>query len=285
MALPQRIVRRIDAIESLDRMARPLAAQAKRATRPTSVKNALSGTWLGHPLHPMLTDLPIGAWVMAALLDVTGGRGGVRAARRLVGAGVLASLPTAAAGWSDWSDTYGADQRVGLVHAVGNVIAVSLQIGSYLGRRRGHRALGVALSSAALGAVTLTGYLGGHLSYVRGIGVNHTAFEEPVTEWVDVASLEDLAPDGQPSRVAAKGIPVMLVRRDEDVLALSATCVHAGGPLDEGKMLDGSVQCPWHGSVFRLSDGKVLRGPAFVAQPIWQARIEGGRVQVRSVTQ
>lgn len=282
MAIPQRIVRRIEGLESLDRVARPFADRAKRATRSTGVKNVLSGTWLGHPLHPMLTDLPIGAWVTAGVLDVSAGKAGAGAARRLVGLGVATALPTAAAGWSDWSDTYGADQRVGLVHALGNVAAVTLQLGSYLCRRRGHRVIGITLSSVALGAVMVTGYLGGHLSYNRGVGVNRTAFDEPVTDWVDVAATDDLSSGGRPLRVMAKGVPVMLVRAGEDVIALSAICVHAGGPLDEGKLLDGSVRCPWHGSVFRLSDGKVLRGPASVTEPVWDARVDDGRIQVRN---
>lgn len=282
--LPRRIVRRAETLTTLDAVTRPVAARVKRVTQATPVKNALSGTWLGHPLHPMLTDLPIGAWVTAALVDVTGGGPGADVARRLVGAGVVAALPTAAAGLSDWSDTYGADQRVGLVHALGNVAATTLQAGSYVERRRGHRAIGMALSSLALGAMTVAAYLGGHLSYGRGLGVAHTAFEEPVTEWVDVAALADLGPGGRPLRVEAKGIPVLLVREGQEVLALSATCAHAGGPLDEGEVLDGSVRCPWHGSVFRLRGGKALRGPASTTQPVWQARVEGGRVQVRSAT-
>lgn len=282
-SLPQQVVRRIERLERLDGAARTFAAQAGRLTRATPVKNALTGSWLGHPLHPVLTDLPIGAWTMAAVLDAAGGSAGASAARRLVGVGVLAALPTAVSGWSDWADTYGPDQRVGLVHAVGNLAAVSLQVGSYLARRRGRRMAGVTLSSAALGAVTFTGYLGGHLSYSRGIGVNHTAFEEPVADWVDVVSLDDFPPDGRPLRAVAKGVPVMLVRSDvTDVLALSATCVHAGGPLDEGTLVDGCVRCPWHGSVFRLTDGKAMRGPASTAQPVWEARIEGDRVLVRS---
>ena len=128
-----------------------------------------------------------------------------------------------------------------------------------------------------------TAYLGGHLAFNRGTGVNHTAFEEPETEWTDVGSAADLAPD-TPLRVAADGVPVLLVRRAENIYALSATCVHAGGPLDEGQLQDGSVRCPWHGSTFRLSDGTALRGPAATDEPSWQVRVQGDRIQVRSRT-
>ncbi|MGH3231649.1 MAG: DUF2231 domain-containing protein, partial [Streptosporangiaceae bacterium] len=171
MAITDRVVGEVEGLEALDRPARPLAAAVGRATQTRRVKNALSGTWLGHPLHPLLTDVPIGGWVAAGVLDLAGGAQAARAARCLVGFGVLAALPTAAAGLSDWSDTYGAEQRVGLVHAAGNVTALSLQAASYLARRRGRRAAGVMLSAAGLGIMAGAAYLGGHLSFSRGVGV------------------------------------------------------------------------------------------------------------------
>ena len=174
----QQLVKRVEDTEDLDRFSRPLADLAGRATRPDTVKNALSGTWLGHQLHPMLTDLPIGAWVMAAILDWTTGRSGATAARRLVGVGVLAALPAAATGASDWSETYAAEQRVGLIHALSNLTATALQSGSWLARRRGRRLTGMALTTAGLGITLGAAYLGGHLSFIRGVGVNHTAFDE-----------------------------------------------------------------------------------------------------------
>lgn len=284
MTVLQQLIEKIEGTDALDRLAEPLAKTAGRLTKPTPVKNALSGTGLGHPLHPLLTDLPIGTWVAAAALDLFGGRAGRRSARRLVGLGVLSALPTAAAGWSDWSDTYGPDQRVGVVHALGNGTAVLLQTVSYLARRRGRTGRARLYSLAGLGAMGVAAYLGGHLSFARGIGVNHTAFEEAVEEWTDVAAIGELAP-GKPARASANGTPVVLVRLDGDekVQALSATCVHAGGPLDEGELLEGDcLRCPWHGSIFRLSDGKVIRGPATSNQPAWEVRVEDGRVQVRS---
>ncbi len=276
-----RAVRRIEATKALDRIGAPLAAAVSQATRPTPVKNALSGTWLGHHLHPLLTDVPIGSWVAAAMLDITGSETDGRAARRLIGFGALAAVPTAMAGASDWADTYGPEQRDGLIHALANLTAVSLQAASYLARRRGSTRAGTALSAGGLALMTAAAYLGGHLSYIRGVGVNHTAFQELTTKWTDVGALADL-PQGKPVAAKAAGVPVVLVRRDDGVYALSGTCVHAGGPLAEGSLADGSLRCPWHGSVFRLSDGKALRGPAATAQPAWQVRLEGGRVQVRS---
>lgn len=281
MPLQQELVRQIEDLDQLDQVSRPLADLAGRATRPDAVKNALSGTWLGHQLHPVLTDLPIGAWVMAAALDWTAPRSGAKAARRLVGLGILAAVPAAATGASDWSETYGAEQRVGVVHALANSAALIVQSASWLARRRGRRLTGMALSTAGLGITLGAGYLGGHLSFIRGVGVDHTAFDNAVTDWTDVAALTELAAD-KPLRVTPGGVPVVLVRHDGEVAALSATCVHAGGPLDEGQVTEGCIRCPWHASRFVLPGGKVVRGPAASDQPAWEVQVEEGRVYVRS---
>jgi nitrite reductase/ring-hydroxylating ferredoxin subunit/uncharacterized membrane protein len=274
----------IGEMQSLDGICGKAAGLVARATSRDVVKDTLSGTWLGHALHPMLTDLPIGAWVMASALDVTAGDAGARAARRLVGIGLVTAVPAAAAGWSDWSDTYGPPQRIGLVHALGNAAGVALQAASWAARRRGRHCAGATLSGVGLGVTLCAAYLGGHLSLVRGIGVSHTAFEEPVTDWTDVAAASDLS-EGEPLRVTAQGVPVMLVRYEGDVYALSATCTHAGGPLDEGKIVgDGCIRCPWHGSVFRLADGEAVRGPASVDEPSWDVKVADGRISVRSAS-
>jgi nitrite reductase/ring-hydroxylating ferredoxin subunit/uncharacterized membrane protein len=276
------LTQRIAGYQPLDRIGNPAAALVQRATGPTEIKNLLSGTWLGHPLHPMLTDLPIGAWTMASVLDLTTGESGAMAARHLVGLGVLTALPTAAAGASDWSDTYGPEQRIGTVHALANITATLLQAMSWGARRNGQRRTGIALSGAALGLTAGSAYLGGHLTFVRGTGVDHTAFQPAVKKWTDVAAQSDLQMD-VPIRVKAKGVPVVLVQRDDTVYALSATCVHAGGPLDEGELVDGNcIRCPWHGSTFELDGGAVVRGPAAMDQPSWEVKIEDGRVLVRS---
>lgn len=277
----QELVGRIEELEAVDKLCRPIAGLVGRATAADGVKNALSGTWLGHRLHPSLTDLPIGAWTMAAVLDWTAGRPGAKVARRLVGLGVLAALPAAATGASDWSDTYGAEQRLGVVHGLSAATAALLHSCSYLARRRGQRIKGIAFSTAGLGVTMGAAYLGGHLSFNRGVGVNHTAFEPRVEEWTEVATVSELGAD-QPARVSAGGVPVVLVQHAGSVYALSANCVHAGGPLDKGEVHDGCIRCPWHSSVFQLLDGKVVRGPAALDQPRWQVRVEDGCVYVRS---
>lgn len=276
------VVQSIERIEALDGLSAPLSEKIQTLTKPDVVKNVLSGTWLGHQLHPVLTDLPIGAWMMASALDCISGPEGAREARRLVGLGVLAAVPAAATGASDWSDTYGGSQRIGLVHALSNVTAAGLQGTSWVARSRGHRHLGIGLSATGLAVVSLASYLGGHLSYAMGVGVNHTAFQPDVEQWKDVAARADLSP-GEPIRVKAGGVPVMLVEYESSIYALSATCVHAGGPLDEGELLaDGCIRCPWHASTFQLSDGAVVRGPASMDQPSWEVKVENERVFVRS---
>ncbi|MGH9063988.1 MAG: Rieske 2Fe-2S domain-containing protein [Acidimicrobiales bacterium] len=277
-----RFVEALERLESLDRLARPLAGTVGKATAPQQVKNSLSGTFLGHPLHPLLTDLPIGTWVSAAALDLLGGPGSRRGARRLTALGVLAALPTAAAGLSDWSDTYGPEQRLGLVHGLGNLAATSLQAASYVARRRGRRGTGVLLGLSALGLTVGSSYLGGHLSFGRGVGVDHTAFEERTTEWTQVVGLGQLVA-GKPFRAEVGGVPIVVVRHGDQVRVLSATCVHAGGPLDEGELVEGgeALRCPWHGSVFCLADGAVLRGPAARSQPAWEGRVRDEAVEVR----
>jgi nitrite reductase/ring-hydroxylating ferredoxin subunit len=280
--LMQRLVRRIQRARGLDRIAESASGSVSAATRPAPVKNVLSGSWLGHQLHPILTDLPIGAWGAATALDLTAGEEGAAAARRLVGMGLIASGPTALAGASDWAETSAKDRRVGLVHGLMNAVVSVLQAGSWIARRRGHRGVGVGLSLVAVGVAGVSAYLGGHLSFVRGIGVNRTAFQPRVGEWTDVAAEAEIA-EGELRRVVVGDVPVLLTRRRGSLRALSAVCTHAGGPLDEGTLdEDGCVTCPWHGSRFRLADGGVDRGPASVPQPRWEARVAGGRVLLRS---
>jgi nitrite reductase/ring-hydroxylating ferredoxin subunit/uncharacterized membrane protein len=280
MQLLERLLDRISAASGLDATSGPLAEQVQRATASTPVKNALSGSWLGHQVHPLLTDLPIGAWVSAGVLDLVGGPGSRPAAQRLAGLGILAAVPAAATGASDWSESYGPEQRVGLVHAATNTVALACWTASWRARRHGHHGRGRVFGLLGLGAVSAGGYLGGHLVFRQAVGVDRTATEHRPSDWVDVAGLDELA-EGMPARAVAGGVPVVLVRHGHGVDALSATCTHAGGPLDEGTVADGCVRCPWHGSHFRLVDGDVVRGPASSPQPSWEAKVEAGRVSVR----
>jgi nitrite reductase/ring-hydroxylating ferredoxin subunit len=244
------------------------------------MKDALSGTWLGHTLHPMLTDLPIGFWTSAFVLDLLGGRAARPAAQRLVALGVLTAVPAAATGASDWSDTGGEPARVGAVHAASNTVALACYGASWMSRRRGHHLRGVALGLLGAGAATVGGYLGGHLVSALGIGVDQTAFSGGSDDWVPVAS-DAVVHDQELTRARAGETAVMLVREEGDLICLGARCPHRGAPLEQGERSDGAVTCPWHGSQFSLRDGSLLRGPATTPLPTYECRVVDGVVEVR----
>jgi nitrite reductase/ring-hydroxylating ferredoxin subunit len=280
MAFAHALVRRIEGFTALDKVAKPVAGLVGKAVQPRVVRNLLSGTNLGHPAHPMLTDLPIGAWSMSALLDVFGGAKAEQAADLLVGAGILSAVPTAATGLNDWSDTIGAERRIGAVHATANVVALSLYTASLLARRSGGRGAGKVLGLTGFGVLVVGAYLGGHLSFAKGVNVNHTFLEHRPQEWTTVLAEAELA-EGELRRVSAGEASVLLVREDGQIHALANTCSHAGGPLDEGELADGCVVCPWHGSAFRLTDGHIVRGPASIPQPAYQTRVREGKIEIR----
>jgi nitrite reductase/ring-hydroxylating ferredoxin subunit/uncharacterized membrane protein len=274
-------LRRIEEAKVLDAPGKALRAVAQPLTRSDEVKNLLSGTWMGHRLHPVLTDVPIGAWVSASVLDLVGGRHAGKAARRLVGVGILSALPTAASGLSDWNDTYGGEQRTATVHAGANGIALALQLVSWRQRRRGHGFRGRAISLMALGAVVVGGYIGGHLVYNQQVGVDVPPEELPPDRWHDTVALDELV-DERPHGLTVDGVPLVLVRSGATVYALGGVCTHRGGPLAEGTVDVHVIRCPWHGSEFRLDDGAVVRAPATTPEPAYEARVRDGLVQIRA---
>ena len=281
MVQVRELVERLGTTSALDKVAEPVAHQVTKIAGQGVLKDLLSGTWLGHPAHPMLTDVPIGAWTSAFLLDLLGGKRARPAADRLVGLGVLAALPTAAAGLSDWSDTYGPDRRIGLVHAGGNTAALACYSLSWLARRRGARARGVALGMLGAAVASASAYLGGHLSFRRGVNVDRNAWEEPTRDWTTVAEAESLK-ENEPQVVQLDGLNVLVLQRHGRIMAIADRCGHAGGPLHEGKIDDRDcVTCPWHGSVFQLADGKVVHGPATGPQPAFEARTVDGKLELR----
>lgn len=278
------LVDRLGDLDSLDDPAERVAKATRDAAGRGTLKDALSGTWLGHPLHPLLTDVTIGSWISASLLDVIGGRDGRQAADRLVGAGILSALPTAASGLTDWADTTLVDtqvRRIGAVHAIANSTALALYSASLVARRRGRRRAGALLGLAGLGALSIGGQLGGHLSYAKGVGVERTAFEEGPEEWTPVLSADALE-DDKPSRVDLGDREAVLVKRGNRVFALDNSCCHRGGPLDEGELDGQTITCPWHGSTFDLSDGSVVSGPATAPQPALEVRVHDGSIEVRA---
>jgi nitrite reductase/ring-hydroxylating ferredoxin subunit/uncharacterized membrane protein len=264
----------------LDRLAGPVGDAVRQALGGQPAKDVLSGTWLGHPLHPVLTDLPIGFWTSAFTLDLVGGRRSRRAATQLVAWGVLSAVPTAVTGAADWGDTTGPARRVGLVHATANSAAVACYAASWWSRVRGRHARGVALGLAGATAATVGAYLGGHLMANLNIGTNRSASPRPPAEWTRVASADQVTET--PRRVLAGEAPVVVLREQGVLRALDARCPHRGGPMDEGDVRDGCITCPWHGSVFRVDDGELVQGPATVDLPVYECRVLGDAVEVRA---
>jgi nitrite reductase/ring-hydroxylating ferredoxin subunit/uncharacterized membrane protein len=289
MALSATLFRLVDrsttAVERaaiLDAPAEALHALVSRISAGP-VKDLLSGVVVGHPLHPALVTVPIGAFTSAVVLDLTGRQ--QSAARTVVGLGLLSSVPTALAGLSDWSDTQGAERRVGMAHLSLNLVGLSTLAGSWLARRRDpgtgrFDALGPWLTLTGFGIMGASAWLGGHLSYAMGVGVDTTAFQRPPTQWSDAVAEADLV-DGTPVVVSVDDIPILVIRNEGGIHALADRCTHRGGPLHEGQIVDGCVECPWHQSRFALADGAVVQGPATRPAPVFETRVVDGRVQIR----
>lgn len=274
----EKIVERIEAAEQLDGVAETVGGWARKLIPPGPVEDVLTGVPAGHPLHPAIVAVPIGAWVSVGLLDALGEDA---AARRLTAFGCVTAVPAAAAGASDWVTTSGAERRVGLVHALVNDAALTAYGLSWFARRRGHRARGIALSALGAGLISAAGWLGGHLAYGRGVGVDTTAFQQFPQDWTDAGPESDIPAEGGLAQMEADGIPLLVTRRADAVIAMADRCTHRGGPLHEGAISGGCVTCPLHGSEFSLDDGTVRSGPATRPQPTFETRIHDGRLEVR----
>lgn len=274
----------MDLTSSLERASvlDPLTGPVQRAARtlPGRVRDALHGVWLGHPLHPVLVQVPVGTWLSASLLDAwPGGEPAfAKASRRLVLAGLAAAVPATLAGTADWAEQHEQQMRVGLVHALANTVAVACYAASAAtavpARARGLRLAG--LTAAGVG-----GYLGGHIAYRQSAGANQS---EPVPHlvepgWHDLMPLAELA-DRKPTRRMLGDVPVVALREGDDLHVLADRCSHLSGSLSDGEYRDGCLVCPWHGSTFRVSDGAVKHGPATAPQPAFRTRVTQGTIQV-----
>ncbi|RYF51269.1 MAG: DUF2231 domain-containing protein [Comamonadaceae bacterium] len=280
MNLLERSVRRLEHAHALDRPAGAVVNAINRWLPAGRVKDALSGTDLGHPLHPLLVTVPIGAWVSAGFLDALGGRSARTAATKLVGVGAIAAVPATLTGASDWADTLGAERRIGAIHAAANYAATVVYLASWTARRRGRHGVGVGLSAAGAGLIGVSGWLGGHLSYAAGVGVDTTAFSTLPSDWTDAAP-ETVLTGREMVAVLVGTVSVLLVNGPGAIVALSNRCTHRGAPLHDGLLHEGCIECPWHGSRFRVGDGRVVRGPATRPQQVFEARVRHGRIQVR----
>lgn len=270
-------------LTALDAPAKAIAAAA-RSISPGAIKDLLSGTPIGHALHPLLTDIVIGSWVSATLLDLLGGENAEQAADLLIAAGIAVYPPTALTGLSDWADSEPVSdeiRRVGLVHAGLNAVGVALQVASLVSRRRGKRRRGALLSLAGAGWLGVAGHLGGHLAFRLGVGVDQTVFDAGPDEWAPALPFDDLPASG-PVSVQVGDTPVLLVRDGDEVLALHDRCSHRGCSLADGEIEDDAIVCPCHGSRFDLRSGVIQRGPATAPQPVLQTRVRSGHIEVRA---
>ena len=281
--LPISAVRAVEHAKALDEPGKKLGKAVRDAIGPGAVKDALSGTWLGHALHPLLTDIVIGSLTSATLLDVLGGDKEGEAAERLIAIALAAYAPTAITGANDWADTEVVDpriRRVGLAHATANVTALGFYAASLAARRRGAPGRGKLLGLAGATALTVGGYLGAHMSFVQGVGPNQTAFDPGPADWTDAGESTALTP-GEPRSVVVADTPVMLLRHGDRLHALHDRCSHRGCPLSDGEIDGDVVVCSCHGSRFRLDDGSVQHGPATAPQPVFETRESSGRVELR----
>ena len=285
MSLIRTALARLEQVRGLDPAAEALAGAVQRSVPGPAVADALHGVWLGHPVHPLIVQVPLGAWLSAAVLDALPGNGD--AARRLVGLGLLASPVATAAGLADWAELEPEQRRVGLVHAAANALATGGFTASYLARRRGRNGLGALLGMLGLAVAGVGGALGGHLTYAQAAGANHAEglLRQAGTGWHDLGPLDDLPLDTPVARTAGS-VWVVVCRRADELAVLVAACSHVGGPLYEGRVVNHNgvacVECPWHAARFALADGTVLRGPATAAQPSFETRVVAGRVHARA---
>jgi nitrite reductase/ring-hydroxylating ferredoxin subunit/uncharacterized membrane protein len=249
-----------------------------------SIEDVLHGVWLGDPLHAAITDVPIGAWTAAVVMDaaetMTGDTRIAAGADAAVGIGLVGAVASAITGLTDWQHVGGAPRRVGLVHGLLNLTSTALFTTSYIMRKRDSRPAAKALAVSGYALTLTAARLGGELVYRHRIGVDHAPEDSGPEEFTAVLAEAELQ-ENSPKRVEANGIPLVLVRNGNQVFALAERCAHLGGPLSEGKCENGVIQCPWHGSQFSLADGQVVHGPSVHPQVCFDARIRQGQVEVR----
>jgi nitrite reductase/ring-hydroxylating ferredoxin subunit/uncharacterized membrane protein len=249
------------------------------------LKTLVHGTWLGHPLHPVLTDIPIGAWTLAVLFDIiylfqrTQSWGS--AADVTIFVGLLAALGAAVTGYTDWNETVDRERRVGIAHGLLNTLVIVIYLISLIIRvAGGSRGLAIVLALIGYGIVITAAYLGGELVFSIGTGVNHHAWQEVPTKFTRVM-LEGQLTDNMLVKAMAGDTPILLFKRGTTICAISETCSHAGGPLSEGELDGNLVQCPWHASRFDVCTGQVRGGPATMSQVRYETRIQNGQIEVR----
>ncbi len=243
------------------------------------VRDFLAGTWLGHPLHALLTDVPIGALTLVIVLDLAGQPIGADIALVI---GLLAMFAAALAGYADYSTTDGRARIRATVHSSIMVVSLVVYLISLAIRATGpaNRTVPVVLSIVAYLILAAGAFVGGDVVYVLGNMVDRHAWRSSGTKWqrLDVTEIAE----GTLVKANAGAQALVLVRTGSTILAMHEVCAHAGGPLSEGKIVDGCIECPWHGSRFEIGTGRRRRGPTVYDQPTYEVRpAEAGGYEAR----
>ncbi|HKA52367.1 MAG TPA: non-heme iron oxygenase ferredoxin subunit [Candidatus Binatia bacterium] len=276
------VISRQDWLDRVSEKVQPAVARAL-AGGGQPLQDFLNGVWLGHPLHPALTDVPLGSWTAALALDaldeISGNDGFGRGADAAVAVGLAGAA--AVTGMADWQHLGGEERRVGTLHGLLNTGAALLYARSLALRQRRERRAGRGFALLGFLLSTAAAYVGGKLVYSYRVGVDRAAAGSPPRDFVPVMAEGEL-PENELRRVEVGRVPVLLVRRQGRIFALAEACSHLSGPLAEGRLEGDSVVCPWHGSRFALGDGRVLNGPATHPQPCFEARVHDGRIEVRA---
>jgi nitrite reductase/ring-hydroxylating ferredoxin subunit len=275
-----RITEGIGTAKVLDKPSKMLRNAAEPLLPQGMVTDVLSGKQLGHPFHPAMMAVPLGAFLSTSVVDTMRNDGAEKAAERLITAGLLGSIPTVLAGLSDWRYTSGTEKRVGFVHAAVNTAALATYAASLVARRRGHVARGKLLALAGSGLLGFGGSLGGHLSYALGVGVDTNVINNLPTQWKPVIQESKVA-EASMLPVDVDGIRALVTRVDGEIKAISNRCSHRGAPLNEGTREGDCVRCPWHASVFDIKTGAVISGPAVRPLPKFDVRVHEGMVEIR----
>lgn len=280
-SLQARLFDRIDSLAWLQRLSHGFTAvtgPVRAVLAPRGVLDLLHGRWLGHALHPALSDLPIGLWAGSVLLYLIGFSG---AAVVLSLAGIATALAAMVTGIADLLVTDGHDRRVGLLHGLLMTVALVIQIGSPVAYFAGAWVVAVILAAVSLVITVGAAYLGGHLVLARGAMVDHTVWPVAPLDWRPTVKASEVS-EGTTATAEVGGRNVLLYRAEDGrISAIEGACSHASGPLSLGKVCAGVVTCPWHNSQFRLRDGAVIRGPATFPQPVLEVRVSGGWIEVR----
>ncbi|MEH0970150.1 Rieske 2Fe-2S domain-containing protein [Micromonospora sp. CPCC 205546] len=278
------LLTKIEQASGLDRVGDRLQRAVQATLRPQRVRDLLHGVWLGHPLHPAMVQVPVGAWISTAVLDLMPGQR--RAATTLCAVGTVSALPAAVAGLNDWAALARDQRRVGLVHAASNSVGLAFYAGSVAARMAGRHNLGRTLGFLGLGAASMGAYIGGHLAYKQGAQVNQSISElhRMSDGWHSIADMSAL-PERQLITREVDDVSVILYRHGDEVTVMLERCPHQSGPLGEGEVqeIDGHacVVCPWHGSAFRLNGGEVVHGPSGNDQQVLPTRVVDGVLETR----